>query len=107
MDMDLSFILELPVFTAFWIVLAAILVKTFFGVILAIKAGEFDIRKPPQFLATNVVPYVGGMAILAFVTHLVGGPFGYLFYAVALAVLAKYLAEIKDKVQALFDIDLE
>ena len=106
MDFDLNFILELPVFTALLIVLAAILVKTCFGIILAIKEKEFDVRKLPQFLATNVVPYIGGMAILAYVAHLAGGPFGYLFYAVALAVLAKYLAEIKDKVQQLFGIDI-
>lgn len=107
MNFDLDFILTLPVFAVLWIVLAAIFVKTFFAVILAIKAGEFDVRILPQFLATNVVPYIGGMAILAFVTHLVGGPFGYLFYAVALAVLAKYLAEIKDKVYELFGIEVD
>ena len=104
--MDLNFILELPIFTVLLIVLAAILVDTLFGVFDALKAGEFDIRLLPQFLATSVLPYVGGLAILAFVTHLVGGPFGYLFYMVALAVLAKYLAEIKDKIQQLFGIDI-
>ena len=32
--------------------------------------------KLPQFLATNVMPYVGDLVILAFVTHLADGPFG-------------------------------
>lgn len=102
--MDLNFILELPVMTVLIIVMVAILLKTAFGILLAIKEAVFDVRKVPQFLATNVVPYLGGMAILAFVTHLVGGPFGYLFYMVALAVLAKYLTEIKDKINLLFGL---
>ena len=104
--MDLEFILELPIITALLIVLAGILVDTAFGIWLSLKDKKFDIRILPQFLATSVLPYVGGLVVLAFIAYYVGKPFEYLFFAVAMAVLAKYLAEIKDKIRQLFGIEI-
>lgn len=36
-----------------------------FGVFLSIKKGTFNIDKLPQFISTNVLPYMGGLIILA------------------------------------------
>lgn len=106
MDIDLTFLLTLPIFTVLLIVVAGILIDTLFGIFNAIKQGEFDIRELPRFLATSLFPYVGGLLVLALVAQYVGPPFEYLFYAVALAVLAKYVAEITDKLKSLFGIEL-
>ena len=104
--MDLEFILELPIITALLIVLAGILVDTAFGVWLSLQDKKFDIRILPQFLASAVLPHVGGLVVLAFVGQNAGKVFAYLFYTVAMAVLAKYLAEIKDKIRQLFGIEI-
>lgn len=103
--MDLEFLLELPVITALLIIVAAIFVDALFGVFKSFQDGTFDIRKLPRFLATNILPYVGGLIVLAVVARYIGRPFEYIFYAVAMAVLAKYLAEIIDKIKSLFGID--
>ena len=41
---------------------------------------NFDIRKLPQFVATNVFPFVGGLVVLAVVAEYVGQPYDGLFY---------------------------
>jgi len=86
-------------------VLVLILIDTLLGVILSIKAGTFDIRKLPQFIATNVLPFVGGLTVLALATFIVGDystQITAIFYAAAAATAAKFIAEIKDKAIQIF-----
>lgn len=81
-------------------VLGLILVDALLGVVLAISKNQFDVQKFPQFLKTNVLPYVGGLLILAMAA---GNPqMKALFLASAAATAIKFIAEIKDKVVALF-----
>ena len=100
---------EYTIWYALAIVVAAILLDAVLGVLKSFKADTepFDIRKLPQFVATNILPYVGGLAIFALVANIIGNPFDQSFYVVAAAVLVKYLVEIKDKLSTLFNINLE
>ena len=93
---------------AFMVIVVAIVVDTVLGAVRAAKMDDdyFDIRVLPQFLMSGVLPYVGGLGILALAAQYVGEPFAALFYASAAAVTAKYVAEIKDKITALFGVKI-
>lgn len=106
MDFNVDFLMELSISGALIVVLVAILVNTLLGVFLAVREGTFDIRILPQFLATSVLPYVGGLIVLAIAAGSAGAPFVVMFYAVAVAVLLMYVAKIKDKINALFGISI-
>lgn len=94
-----------PIFAALGAILAIILLDALLGVILSIRAGTFNVRKLPQFLATNVFPFAGGLFVLALAVLFAGdyGPqIAAIFYAAAAAAVAKFIAEIKDKVVQIF-----
>ena len=103
----MDFLLELSVWDATLIVVTAILLDAVVGILKTFKKENenFDIRKLPQFVATNVFPFVGGLVILAVVAECVGQPYDGLFYPIAVAVLVKYVAEIKDKLANLFGVN--
>lgn len=105
--MELDFLLELTVWQVLTIVVAGILLDAVLGVLNTFKPSEenFDIRKLPQFIAQNVFPYVGGLAAVALVADRVGEPYNYVFYFFAVSVVAKYVAEIKDKLFLLFGVN--
>jgi len=101
-------ILENTVIYLFITVTAAIVVDTVLGVVKSFKAGydSFDIRLLPKFLATGILPYVGGLGIIALAAQFIGEPYAVLFYTTAAGVTAKYVAEIKDKLMAIFGLQL-
>ncbi len=94
---------------AFVIVTVAIIIDTILGVIRALISsdGPFDFRKLPQFLASGILPYVGGLGVVAIAAQYIGEPFLALFYAAAAATTAKYIAEIKDKLQAILGVEIK
>lgn len=100
--------MQQSVFITFLIVVVAIVIDVLLGAIKAAKADydSFDFRKLPKFLATGVLPYVGGLGILALAAEFVGDVFVGLFYPAAAAVTIKYVAEIKDKLIAIFGVQL-
>ena len=102
----MEFVFDLGVWRALMIVVVAILLDAVIGILKTFKPEEedFDIRKLPQFIGRNIFPYVGGLAAVALVVDRVGEPFDMLFYPFAAAVLAKYLAEVKDKLTRLFGV---
>lgn len=100
----MEFLNELTVWGAMFVVVSLIIADALFGMITAIKHKEFDIRMVPEFVASNVFPFVGGLAVLAAMVQFVGKPYDVLFYTVAVLVAAKYLAELKDKVFDLFEV---
>lgn len=63
--MDLNFALDGTVLQALVLTLGVILADTLLGLVRSIARGEFDVRKLPQFLTTNVFPYAGGLLVLA------------------------------------------
>lgn len=93
---------------AFTVVAVAIVLDVLLAIINAIKADyeSFDIRLLPKFLATGILPYIGGLGILALAAEFIGEPFSALFYASAAAATAKYVAEIKDKIQAILGVEI-
>jgi hypothetical protein len=99
---------EATVLYVLLVVVAAIIIDTLLGAIkAAIKPEEtFDIRKLAKFLATGILPYGGALGLLAAAAEFVGNEFEAIFFAAAAAVTAKYLAEIKDKLSALFGGDI-
>ncbi len=93
------------VLAALGAILVIILLDTLLGVILSIRAGTFDVRKLPQFMVTNLLPYAGGLLILALAGWVAGDYSTQLlaiFYAAAAATAAKFIAEIKDKAVQIF-----
>lgn len=80
---------------------AIIIADAILGVLVSFKNGEFDIRMLPKFLARNLLPYVGGLLLLALLSP-VSEEISSLFFMVAATVGVKFLAEIKDKIMAIF-----
>lgn len=85
------------------VALASILLDMLMGVCIAIKIGTFSLSTLPKFLASNVVPYVGGLIILAvFANYL--SDLNYLFYAGVGLVTVKFSKEaLIDKLKTLFE----
>ena len=76
--------------------LAIICLDAILGVWLAWTKDELDISKLPQFLKTNVLPYVGALTLIA-LWSLWLPEIEALFYVFAAAANIKFLKEIKDK----------
>lgn len=93
---------------AFIIVAVAIVIDTIIGIIRAgmNEHDQIDIRLIPQFLKTGILPYVGGLGVLAIAATFIGEPFAALFYAATAAAMAKYLADIKDKLEDIFGVEI-
>lgn len=91
-----------------WVLLAVltlIFVKTFLTWIIAWRDEEFDVRQAPRFIVSQVLPYMAGLAVLALpsVWH---PDLAIIYFAGAGVVGLKYLAEVKDRFQVLFDVKL-
>jgi hypothetical protein len=82
-------------------VLGLILANLVLGVLLSAKTRTFDIRKLPQFLETNFMPYIGGLLVLALFSNM-DPTLSVLFFTISAAVYAKFLANIKDQLVQLF-----
>lgn len=98
------------ILTTLGAMLALILLDTLLGIILSIKATTFNVRKLPQFLATNLLPYVGGLIVLALAVYVAGdytAQIAAIFFAAAAVTAAKFITEIKDKATQIFgEIDV-
>lgn len=84
------------------VVAAAIALDTILGILLGIKFKEFNVAALPQFLFTGVLPFIGGLALLALLAKYIDVPFAGMFYTSAAAVMAKYVADLWDKIKLLF-----
>lgn len=70
--------------------------------VLAVTKGEFDIRLAPQFLITNILPYIGVLFITALLT-LADESFKPIFYLMTTLITAKFGVEaLKDKLTQFF-----
>lgn len=105
----MEFLNEVTVWYATLIVVVSILIDAILGIILTFKDGNepFDFKKLPQFISKNIFPYVGGLLVIALAAEYIGTPYDVLFYPLAVAVLAKYVVEIKDKLQNMFGVDVK
>lgn len=80
------------------ICLIAIMGDAMIGWLIAYLKGELDIRKVPQFLKTNVLPYVGSLVIFGCLATL-DKTYLPLFAGVVVFVTGKFSIEaLKDKI---------
>lgn len=86
-------------------ILTLIVVKTLLAWIVAWRDGKFDIREAPRFIVTNVLPYTAGLLVLA-LPSLWHPDLSLIYFAGAGVVGLKYLAEVKDRFQLLYDVKL-
>ena len=102
--MDIT--LPQQVVPALILVLTAIGTDFVLGVLVAIKKKELDADKLPRFFITGVIPYAGGLVVLAISAELVGQVYQEMFFAVAAPIAVKYLANIMNKLADLFAVRL-
>lgn len=86
------------------VVAAAIALDTILGILLGIKAKTFDWTVLPQFLFTGVLPFLGSLGLLALLAYFIEIPFAGMFFAGAAATMAKYLADLWEKLKFLFGV---
>lgn len=103
----MEFIKDITVWRALIVTLVIIGADTFLGIMVAIFRSEFSLHlsKLPQFLKTNVLPYMGSLTLLAGLQQYLPefqALLGTAFYTSATFVLAKFIVELKDKLQCLF-----
>lgn len=97
----MKFVIDMIVVWAFVTVLVLIGLDTLMGVLLAFTRNEFDPRKLPQFLRTNILPYAGALMLLA-IGAMSLDVIKALYFASVSAATIKYLAELKDKLVSIF-----
>ena len=84
------------------VVLAVIFVDAILGVMLSIKTKTFSLSILPDFLVSNIFPYVGGLIVLALLSVYMA-ELEYLYWFAATVVTAKFSKEaLLDKITALF-----
>lgn len=98
----MSVTLPNEVIPALWVVLALILIDTVLAICLKLKTKEFDVSKLPQFLITGVLPYTGGLIVLAVIARTIGVFYNEMFYIAATAVMGKYVNDVRLKIMGLF-----
>ena len=82
-------------------VLGLILADFIFGVLLSMRNKNFSFSKLPEFVETSLVPYIGGLLVLALFSN-VNTELDALFFTIAATITAKFLADIVTKVGQLF-----
>jgi hypothetical protein len=88
------------VLTALASALGLVLLDFVMGVLVALKTHTFQFSKLPQFMESSLIPYVGGLLILAlFSTY---PQIETTFYAITAAIGVKFIADISSKIAQLF-----
>lgn len=82
-------------------VLSLVLADFVFGVLVSLKNGDFSASKLPKFVETSLLPYIGGLLVLALFSNANAG-LGALFFTIAATITVKFLADITSKVTKLF-----
>lgn len=82
--------------------LSLVLADFIMGVLVALRNGNFSFSKLPQFIQTSLIPYAGGLLVLALFSK-VNGELGALYFTIAATVTAKFLADIVSKASQLFN----
>ena len=95
---------ETGVWWSFLVAVVAIALDTVMGILVSLYKKEFDPRLLPQFLITGVLPFIGGLLVLAILAYYIEVPFVGMFYASAAAIAGKYSIDVWDKLKLLFGI---
>lgn len=84
------------------VILLIIVLDFLMGVLNSIKEGTFNLNKLPQFIASNVFPYLCGLGMIALVANYVPD-LEWLYYTAAGLVGLKFSKEaLVDKMIVLF-----
>lgn len=94
--------INMAIITAFLVALATISLDTILGILVSFKAGTFDVGKLPQFIRTNILPYIGGLIILALLANYVNELEYYFYTGVGLVAIKFSKEAILDKLRSLF-----
>lgn len=98
----MEMILSNPILNSLMISLITILIDTVLGIMVSLKNKEFDVSKLPQFIATNLFPYIGGLVVIGIGAYYISS-LEYLFYAGNALVIIKFSKEaLIDKLKILF-----
>lgn len=93
---------NMAIFYSLLTCLGFIICDTLLGFIKAWKDSEFDLSLAPQFLKSNIFPYIGGLIILASFSLMIEEMVSIFYIAVGL-VMVKFGKEIIiEKVKGLF-----
>jgi hypothetical protein len=98
----LSTFMTVQVAIALCTVLGLVMVDFILGVMESFRSGNFSFSKLPQFMETSLVPYMGGLLVLALFST-TNTELTVLFYSISATVTAKFLADITLKVTQLFN----
>lgn len=90
---------------AFVSIMTLIVVKTLLTWICVWRDGKFDVREAPRFVVTQVLPYTAGLLVLA-LPSLWHEDLAAIYYVAAGLVGVKYIAEVKDRFMALFEVTI-
>jgi len=82
-------------------VLGLILADFIFGVLVSLRNGNFSASKLPQFVQTSLIPYIGGILVLALFSN-ANAELEALFFTIAATITVKFLADITTKATQLF-----
>lgn len=94
--------LENAIIGSMVVALATILLDFTLGLLISVKQKTFDVGKLPQFLANNVLPFVGGLAVIAIMAVFVPA-LEYVYYAGVALVAVKFSKEaLLEKMTLLF-----
>jgi hypothetical protein len=104
------FILSSLIIKSLLAILTLIIVDTILGILISFKRKQFDLSLVPLFLASNVLPYMGGLIVLALLSVYLslldpdlGSLLEYLYYTAAATVGLKFSKEaLLDKIKQLF-----
>lgn len=88
---------------ALTVVTLFIIADALMGIIKAAKAGEFSFVELPRFVSTSVLPYVGGLIVLAALAWATEY-FAPAFLIIAGLIAAKYFVEIIQKAIVLYKL---
>lgn len=89
-------------FKCLLLALMPILLDTLFGILVSIKNRTFSVSKMPQFLVTNVFPYIAALVTLALLSAYLS-ELEYLYYVAVGMVALKFSKEaLLDKMKQLF-----
>lgn len=89
------------VLVALGTVLSLILADFVLGVLVAMRQGEFKFGKIAQFVQTSLIPYMGGLLVLALFSNS-NTELSALFFTIAATITAKFIADIANKASTLF-----
>jgi len=84
-------------------VLALIAASLFLGIFISIKNKTFDLKKLPDFLVHDILPYVGALLILALLAPYNDEIKALYIFAIGVVTLM-FLFDLKDKIKKLFGV---